>query len=327
MRQEVNDFGRGDRLPMSAIRYPGTWDTNETQRRKIGGGTGPGRRSSSRTWSDRVRSCDERWDTAMQRRRRLVAPQRGLRITTAVAKQSQLEREIHEVASRLLQLSRGWVVDPDANVNRQKRLRAAQHVVDWLLEREDVVYHRVHALRESLGIHEGDEISLADCMEIASRRHGAPLPRQLRAFLHDWATMSVPKRWDEFTTASDEGAPWLAPSDVHALARYLSDYLLRDEVFDELTRRLEPIVGLKTRDKRRRALLCADHHERLAPEPGPKHGSDPRPTMRPQNSRSMVDRPTALGGFGLMARLSSGTGALAQPSRWAATRQIPPVRN
>lgn len=258
----MNDFGGRGRpfTNVYPIRYPGTWDTNEAQRER----EDPERWNRARAaflQSDMVqtyvRSCDERWDTAMRDDDggpSLLSA--GLRaVTTAVAKQSQLEREIHEVASRLLQLSRCWVADPDTNVDRQKRVCVADRVVDWLLEREDVVYYRVHAIQESLGIHEGDEISLADCMEIASRRHGAPLPRQLRAFLHDWATMSVPKRWDEFTTASDEGGPWLAPGDVYALARYLSDYLLREEVFDELTRRLEPIVGLKTRDEaaRRRA--------------------------------------------------------------------------
>ena len=34
--------------------------------------------------------------------------------------------------NRLLQLSRGWVVDPDTNIDRQRRIAAAEKVLDWL---------------------------------------------------------------------------------------------------------------------------------------------------------------------------------------------------
>ena len=42
-------------------------------------------------------------------------------MTTADEKQDQLEKQIKEVRNRLLQLANGWVVDPDANVDREKR--------------------------------------------------------------------------------------------------------------------------------------------------------------------------------------------------------------
>jgi len=120
---------------------------------------------------------------------------------------------------------------------------------------ESAVYYRVHALQESLGVQDGDELHLADCMDIASRRHGDPLPRHLREFLHEWATVAVPRRWDEYTKTHHDGGPWLDPNDLNAFTRYLRDYLVTEDVFEELLRRLSPVVNLKTRDEaaRRRA--------------------------------------------------------------------------
>lgn len=258
----MNDFG-GRGKPFTnvyPIRYPGTWDTNQAQREREDQEKWNRARKAfleSEMVRTYLRSSDERWDTAMRDDDGgLSLISAGIRaVTTADDKQSQLQREIEDIENRLLQLSRTWVVNPDANVDREKRLRVAQRVVDWLMERDDAIYYRVHALRESLCVHEGDELPLADCMEIVSRRHGDPLPRQLRAFVHDWATVSVPKRWDEFAATHEEGGPWLGPDEVNALARYLADYLLRDDLFDQLSKRLEPVVTLKTRDEaaRRRA--------------------------------------------------------------------------
>jgi hypothetical protein len=113
----------------------------------------------------------------------------------------------------------------------------------------------VHAIRQSLGLREGDELCLADCTEITSKRHGDPLPMHLRSFLHEWAAVHVPQRWEEYAASHEEGSPWLNPGDVHSLARYLRDYLLSEEVFADLLQRLSPVVHLKTRDEaaRRRA--------------------------------------------------------------------------
>lgn len=258
----MNDFG-GRGKPFTnvyPIRYPGTWDTNEAQRQREDPEKWHRARKAfleSEMVQTYVRAPELRWDTAMRDDDGgLSLISAGIRaVTTADDKQNQLAREIQDVENRLLQLSRGWVVDPDANVDREKRIRAAERVVHWLLEKDDVIYYRVHALQESLCVHEGDELSLADCAELVSKRHGDPLPRQLRAFLHDWAAVLVPKRWEEYTSTHEEGGPWLAPEDLNTLARYLGDYLLREEVFEELTRRLEPVVNLKTRDEaaRRRA--------------------------------------------------------------------------
>jgi hypothetical protein len=152
-------------------------------------------------------------------------------------------------------LARGWVVDPDANVDREKRIAAARKIVDWLLASEEMIYHRVHALQESLCVVAGDELQISDCLEAQGRRHGDPLPKQLHNFLHEWATAAVPKRWESYCGTHTEGGPWLEPNDLGLFSRYLHDYLLTAAVFEELLGRLEPVVNLKTRDEaaRRRA--------------------------------------------------------------------------
>lgn len=102
---------------------------------------------------------------------------------------------------------------------------------------------------------EGDELMIADCVDTQSRRRGDPLPRQLETFLHEWATTAVPKRWEEYTGSHKEGEPWLDPNDLGAFARYLRDYLKKDDVFNQMLGQLNPVVNLKTRDEaaRRRA--------------------------------------------------------------------------
>jgi len=176
-------------------------------------------------------------------------------VTTADAKQDELQRRITEVTNRLLQLSRGWVVDPDANVDREKRIAAGQKILDWLTADQQAVYYRVYALQQSLAIREGDELALADCAEIVSKRHGDPLPGELREFLHRWATVDVPKRWEEYTATNADGAPWVDAGDLNSFTRYLRDYLLTSDVAGRLAERLAPVVNLKTRDEaaRRRA--------------------------------------------------------------------------
>ena len=262
LKTVMNDFGgRGKAFTnVYPIRYPGTWDTDAPQREKEDPEKWVRAGKSfleSEMVKEYMRSPKQRWDTAMRDDDGgLSLISAGIRgVTTAEDKQNQLQQKIQEVQNRLLQLSRDWVVDPDTNVDREKRLRAAQRVLDWLLAKEDMVYYRVHALQESLSVSEGDELQLSDCVDTQSRRHGDPLPRQLRNFLHEWATVAVPKRWEEFCNSHKEGEPWLDPTDVSSFTRYLRDYLLTEEVFDGLIDRLEPVVHLKTRDEaaRRRA--------------------------------------------------------------------------
>ncbi|MHC4402903.1 MAG: virulence factor SrfC family protein [Planctomycetota bacterium] len=316
----MNDFGgRGKAFTNTyPIRYPGTWDTSDEQRG----------REDEEKWTRAqkaflesemvktfMRAPELRWETAMRDDDGgLSLISAGIRaVTTADDKQNQLQREILDVENRLLQLSRDWVVDPDANVDREKRIYAARKVVDWLLSNEQFVYYRVHALQESLSVQDGDELQLADCVDMSSKRHGDPLPRHLRDFLrdflHEWATVAVPKRWEEFIASHEDGGPWLAPNDLGALARYLRDYLVSEHVFDELIDRLEPVVNLKTRDEaaRRRArrkytrIVMNDYV--MNPGPGMAPIKSPQKTVddgekaqeEPESPQEEFDR------FGLMA--------------------------
>jgi len=258
----MNDFGGRGKPFMNVypIRYPGTWDTNEQQRQKEDPEKWVRARRAfleSDMVRTHVRSPELRWDTAIKDDDGgLSLISGGIRaVTTAEDKQNQLQKEIDEVRNRLLQMSRGWVVDPDTNVDRERRIAAGKKVVDWLMSNTEAVYYRVHALQESLSVANGEELQIADCVETQSRRHGDPLPRQLRTFLHEWATVAAPKRWEEYCNAHREGEPWLNPDDVTAFTRYLRDYLLTETVFDKLIGDLTPVVHLKVKDEaaRRRA--------------------------------------------------------------------------
>jgi hypothetical protein len=258
----MTDFGGRDKpfTNVYPIRYPGTWDTDERQRREADPNkwVRAGRAFiESQMVKKYVQSPQLRWETASRDDDGgLSLISAGVRsVTKADEKQDQLQREILEVQSRLLQLARSWVVDPDANIDREKRIAAARSIIDWLMQSPELVYHRVYALRESLCVKEGDEWQLADCTETGKLKHGDVLERHLRGFLHEWATTAVPKRWEQFVAGSADGQPWLDPNDLNAFARYLADYLLTDNVFESLARQLSPVVNLKTKDEaaRRRA--------------------------------------------------------------------------
>ena len=242
------------------IRYPGTWDTNEEQRQTDNPEKWDRARKAfleSDLVKTYVRDPALRWDTAMKDGdggQSLITA--GIRaVTSADAKQDQLTKEIGDVQNRLLQLSRDWVVDPDTNIDRERRVMAAKKVVEWLMADEERIYHRVHALEESLCMAEGEELQIADCADNVNRRHGDPLPRELKNYLHEWATVAVPKRWETFCNSHRDGEPWLDPNDMNVFTRFLRDYLLTDKVFDKLVAQVQPVVGLKTRDEaaRRRA--------------------------------------------------------------------------
>lgn len=306
----MNDFGgRGKTFNNCyPIRYPGTWDTTEAERLAADPEKwARARRAFLDAENVRayVRCPDLRWDTAMRDDDgglSLIA--NGIRaVTTAEEKQNQLQHELQEAGSRLLQLSRGWVVSSDTNVDRQNRIAAAQKILDWLMADETLVYHRVHALQESLGVHEGDELRVADCAEISSKRYGDPLPRFVREFLHEWATMWVPKRWEEYANTHEEGGPWLERDDLNTLARYLHDYLVKEEVFAELLQRLTPVVTLKTRDEaaRRRArrsysrIILNDFLMNPGPGMAPLEAADAGEGAKADHNAQAFQR------FGLMA--------------------------
>jgi hypothetical protein len=309
----MNDFGgRGKAFTnVYPIRYPGTWDTNQQQRQEADPEKWVRARGAflqSEMVKQYMRAPEQRWETAMRDDDGgLSLISAGIRgVTTADDKQNQLQKEIQDVQNRLLQLACGWVVDPDANIDREKRLAAAKRVVDWLQANEEMIYYRVHALQDSLSVSEGDEWQLSDCVETQSRRHGDPLPKQLRTFLHEWATVAVPKRWEEFCGAHKEGEPWLDPNDLSSFTRYLRDYLLTEEVFDRIVEELSPVVHLKTRDEaaRRRArrkyvrIILNDYVMNPGPSLTPMKSKDAR-----EGEDGGEDGGDDFGRFGLMGSL------------------------
>ena len=295
------------------LRYPGTWDTTETERQANDPEKWVRARKAfleSENVHRFVRDAQLRWDTAMKDGDggiSLIAS--GVRaVTSAQDKQTQLHKEIQEVQERLLQISGAWVVDPDANIDRQKRILSASHVMLWLFEEPGLAYPRVHALQDTLLLREGDELQLADCSEIVGKRHADPLPRQLEEFLHEWATLLVPKRWEQFvsTHRDADGSPWLDPAEMTTFARYLKDYLLSKEVFESLCRQLGPVIHLKTRDEaaRRRArrkyvrIILNDY----LMNPGPSMAPIQAPDAAEAPPADAVD-PARLEEFGLMGAL------------------------
>ena len=97
------------------------------------------------------------------------------------------------------------------------------------------------------------------------------------------ATVAVPKRWETFCNSHRDGEPWLDPNDMNIFTRFLRDYLLSDKVFDQLVARVQPVVGLKTRDEaaRRRArrkyvrIILNDYVLNPGPSQVPKESEDP----------------------------------------------------
>jgi hypothetical protein len=213
----------------------------------------------------------------------------------------ELQQRINEVRNRLLQLSRGWVVDPDANIDREKRIASARNILQWLGEDAGAVYSRVYALQQSLAIREGDELELADCGEIVSKRHGDPLPGQLRGFLHRWATVDVPKRWEETTSVREDGAPWPDAGELNSFVRYLRDYLLTEDVLGELSRQLGPVVNLKTKDEAARRRARRKYVRIIVND----FILNPGPSMTPMQAAELAEQPETpqddVERFGLMA--------------------------
>jgi|GEM_PF-676093 len=258
----MNDFGAPGKAFQNCypLRYPGTWDADQADRDE----NDPERWVRAKTAfmaaelvTQYVQDPELRWDTCME------DGDGGLSLicegarscTSSEEKQNQLEKQIEEIKTRLLQISKAWVVDPDANVDREKRLIAAKKMVEWITSDERLIYHRVHALQEALCVEEGEEMALADCADTQSRRHGDPLPTQVKEFLHDWATNSSTKRWEAYVSKHKVGEPWLDSEDFASFTRYIRDYLTSEHCKDDLLGQLNPIVNLKTRDEaaRRRA--------------------------------------------------------------------------
>ena len=259
----MSDFGgRGKSFTnVYPLRYPGTWDADKAARIKDGlekwehaGNAFLG----SQMVQQYVANAAEKWDAAMaDGDGGLSLISSGWReVTSAEKKQDQLEGNIDEAFSRLIQLGQGWTVDPDSNVNRQKRIDLAKRVLEWLASDPQLVYDRVQALQTALSFADGDQWQLSDFADMPSRTSaGRPdamdrrFPKHLQKFLHEWSTLTVPTNWEQYTSEHPDAGPWLSSEDIGALSRYLRDYLCADDVFDQFSGQLLKIVGLKLRDE------------------------------------------------------------------------------
>lgn len=258
----MDNFGGRRFTNVYPIRYPGTWDTTQEERKLREGEERWDHAGRAFLASDPVqkyvKSPEVKWRAAMDDRDGgLSLISEGFRLcTSAMGKQDHLKQTLEATGQRLLQLAKSWAVDEDANLDRDKRLALAAKVLDWIREDEEQVYDRVLALKESLCFQEADIWGVADFSELQPERarvSTTPLskrfPDHLRSFLNSWATMSGPQRWAEFTAASDAGRPWLDGDAFYALASYLVDYLCTASVFDELVARLMAVITLKLNDE------------------------------------------------------------------------------
>jgi hypothetical protein len=259
----VNDFGgRGRSFDnVYPLRYPGTWDADEKQRQR----EGPDKWEKAQEAFLRssmveryVASAAQRWAAAMSDADGgLSLISAGWReVTSATQKQDHLAARIHEISARLLQMGRSWVVNPNANFERAQRAECATKVIDWLMADRQGVYERVQALRRTLCFREGELWALADFADMPMRngidRPDAlemRLPDRVRDFLHEWASLAVPRKWEQTIAARSAYGPWLPLEDVCRLGRYLRDYFCTSDMFGEINARLTQVVGLKLRDE------------------------------------------------------------------------------
>lgn len=305
----MDDFGGRRFTNIYPLRYPGSWDTTADERRA---------RGEEKTWdraavgflgADQIRahvkSPDERWRAAMDDRDggvNLVAA--GFLACTGVAgKQDRLRLGIEQTEDRLLQMARGWAVDEDANVDRDRRLIAARRVLDWLGEDEHLIYYRALALKETLCVKEADIWDLADAASgpgESAQHMIVPLerrfPPRLREFLRGWSSVTMPGRWQQFTASHEAGGPWLEPEAFGALAQFLVDYLCSEPTLERLVERLMPVVRLSLNDEaaarhaRRKyvQLILNDFLMNPGPSSAPMPAGDEADTGEPKRDYGLM---------------------------------------
>jgi len=267
----MTDFGGPDRpfTNVFPIRYPGTWDSDEPRRQKLGADKWKEAGEVFRTTPlvrVHVSEAEKKWQIAMRDDDggMSLLCDGFLRCTNSVQKQDSLQQQIREVEQTVRNLAQSWYVDPNANLDREKRMASAAKVLDWLAD-EDLVYDRAHALQCALCFDEGNAMDLAEFAEQRSgritRRDSLEERFQLRLqdFLKEWATVWAPERWTEHVANSKHGAPWLASDDFGTFARYLGEYLRSEKVFRELNQRLLRIVNLQISDQGARRYVLREY--------------------------------------------------------------------
>jgi len=269
-KEVMTDFG-GKGLPFTnvyPVRYPGTWDHDESsratmaeeQRKKLGQDHWQIAGESflaSEMVGQYVADPARKWQAAMQDGdggASLIAS--ALRsCTSALHKQDGLAKAIVESRINIGQLARSWAVDPNANLDRDRRVASADRVLDWLLADEQLVYARVNALREVLCFRPGDVVFLADLADVNQGARQRPesldkrLRRELPGFLMEWGKIMVPERWREHTEAHGDAGAWLEREALGTFSRYLAESLCLEPVLESLCTRLLGVVALQNRDE------------------------------------------------------------------------------
>jgi hypothetical protein len=242
------------------LRYPGTWDADQEQREKAGVEKWVRAEEAfmkSKMVAKHCANPAEKWKAAMtDNDGGLSLISRGWReVTTAHKKQEQLENGIKEVRTRLHQLSQGWVVNADSNIDREQRKQCADRVLDWLASNPQAIYDRVRVMEKTLGFEDGEQYALSDFADIPVRAGvGRPeslerrFAKKLQEYLHEWATVSTVEKWDKNTRAHPQGGPWLGSEDFGQFTRYLRDALCAGGNFEQVSQQLLKVVNLKLRD-------------------------------------------------------------------------------
>ena len=174
---------------------------------------------------------------------------------SALRKQDELSKAIAENQVHLGSLARNWVVDPNANMDRDRRVNSAQAVLAWCTGEEQMVDLRVQALQEALCFQPGDVVYLADLADInqGTKQRPEPLDKRLRRelppFLMEWGKNLGPARWQEYTAANADVDDWLKPETFGTYTRYLAEYLCSEAVLNVLSERLLRIISLQHRDE------------------------------------------------------------------------------
>ena len=246
------------------IRYPGTWDWDTARRQTAlaskavaaDNWTAAGRTFLASSWVQKfVADAPRKWELAMRDGdggTSLLATA-FRQVTSSLRKQNELERSQRETRAGLRQLAKIWAVDPDANVDRDKRMATARQVLDWIVSAPELVHNRFRALEAALCFRGGDVLPIADFADITAGRQMQPLeqrfPEALRGFLREWGTALAPQRWQALASSRTAGAHGLPAGQFDALARYFVDYLTAEGVFTRLCGTLLEIVRLSVANK------------------------------------------------------------------------------
>ena len=269
LRQIASSFGKvmqhfgGKDHPFQnvyPIRYPGTWDKDATRRKGREQEWEIARQAflDSESVETHVENAEQKWDAAMRDGDggvSLLAP--AFRQTTsALKKQDELKSRIVDTYGQLQELAESWVIDPDANLDRERRVAVAKQVTVWIEAVPNSIYWRVQGLQASLCFQPGDVFYLADLADARKSSRGprddleARFPEELQSFLHDWGTAWAPERWREYASGHDDDDDgWLEPDVFGAMSRYLAEYLCTEEVFRDLCDRLMKVIALHVPDE------------------------------------------------------------------------------